>query len=287
MDDKSMNIKSSKLHALLFIFLFIVFYFLMSYLLVEVFVGYASSKGVSIDNYLIPTIVIPSFLLFGLPPILYCLIKRVSIVDSLKLHKLSGKNFMYSLVIGLLLIPISSAISLVLQFVFPNPIQTTLDETITYGLPVALLALAVTPAICEELMFRGLFFYRFRNLKPIYIALISGLTFGFVHLNVVQGVYAAVIGFCFFYLVYYTNSIFSSMIAHFVINGTNVTLLYLVSLIPTPETTEPVPTTPSMSVTTFYIVLACICSYLVYKLLKRVKANNQGNFIDLNAEQIN
>lgn len=272
-----MTDKPTKFQIFLFILLFIVLYIVISSFIAGFFMGMAEVQNVPFNNYLIPLIIIPSALSFGLPPIVYCLIKHVSIVDSLKLHRLSPKNIMYSILVAILLMPISSAISLVLQFAFPNPIQTTLEDTLNYGFAIAFLALAITPAIFEELMFRGLFFYKFRNLKPIHIALISSLTFGLVHLNVVQGVYATVMGFCFFYLVYYTGSIFSSMLAHLIINGTNITILYLYSLIPITDIPESTSTTPSVPATIFYVILAFICSALLYKLFIKIKSANQDN----------
>lgn len=282
-----MNQKPTKLNTFLFVFLFIIYFILISDLITGFFMSWADAKGVPVSNYLIQILDIRSFLGFGLIPILYCLFKHVNIVDSLKLHKLSAKNFMYSILVAILLMPIASAISLVLQFVFPNPIQVTLDEVLKHGFIIAFISIAIFPAIFEELTFRGLFFYKFRYFKPIHIALISSLSFGLIHFNVLQGVYASAMGFCFFYLVYYTNSIFSSMIAHLVINGTNITILYLSKVMLATEQIEQASTTPSIAVTTFYVVLACICSFLLYKLFKKIKAYNKGNFTDLSITQIN
>lgn len=278
--------KPSGFHIFLFVFLFMVFYIVMSTLIYAILMAIASITNQPFEDYLIALIVIPSALLFGLPPFLYCSIKHVSPVDALKLHKLSGKNIMYAILVGILLMPISSALSLVLQFVFPNPIQDTLDQTLSFNFGIVFLALAISPAIFEELMFRGLFFYKFRYLKPIHIALISSFAFGLVHMNMVQGVYATVMGFCFFYLVYYTNSIFSSMISHLVINGTNVTIFYMSSLMLAKEPIEETSATVPMEVTVFYVVLACVCSFLVYKLFQKIKSSNKGNFIDLSTTQI-
>lgn len=280
--------KPSKLNAFLFCFLFAAYFIMIGTFIAGFFQGYAEGRGTDVNDYFIPMVILPSFLTFGLTPIFYCLIKHISIVDSLKLNKLSGKNFMYALLVGILLIPISSALSLVLQLIFPNPIEEAMNQSMTFGFIPAFIALAISPAIFEELTFRGLFFYKFRYYKPIHIALISSLTFGLVHFNMTQGVYATLIGFCLFYLVYYTNSIFSSMISHLVINGTNVTLLYLTTLIPMTEAEQAqAQATPSVTVITFYVVLACICSFLLYKLFKKIKSANQGNFIDLSATQIN
>lgn len=66
----------------------------------------------------------------------------------------------------------------------------------TPPVPVQMLCAGLIIPLTEELVFRGLCYYRMRNLLPMLPAvLISGVYFGIYHGNVVQGIYASVIGF--------------------------------------------------------------------------------------------
>lgn len=55
----------------------------------------------------------------------------------------------------------------------------------------------------------------------------DGLIFGIIHMNPNQFVYAFAMGTLFAYVVYITNSIFASMICHFLFNGTSTSLAYI------------------------------------------------------------
>ena len=85
---------------------------------------------------------------------------------------------------------------------------------------------ALTPAICEEVLFRGLVQRTLGDLSsdhdPISMsksglraAIISGLIFGLFHLNITQFIPLAALGVYFGFVVYRTQNIVTSMVAHF------------------------------------------------------------------------
>lgn len=269
-----MEKKPSLFKAILFAFLYFIFYFIMSGL-VGSLLNSVNLNGVLLSDYTTFSNIISSILLFGLPPILYCKFKRISIVDTLKIHKLDNKNICYSILVALLLSPILSTLVGFFDYMFiAGNAQGAVDEVMESGFILTFIGVAIVPSICEELTFRGLLFYKFRNLKPIQIAILSSVTFGLVHLNIVQGVYTIVMGFCFFYLVYYTGSILAPMLAHFVVNGVNTIHLFISMKFAKPESlTESVPTT-SMVIEILYIILAIVCAFLLVKLFRKIKESN-------------
>ncbi|MDO5425372.1 MAG: type II CAAX endopeptidase family protein [Eubacteriales bacterium] len=93
------------------------------------------------------------------------------------------------------------------------------------GIWMNLFVIAVVPAVCEEVIFRGVFYHGYRENGILKGALVCGLTFGLLHRNVNQFFYASVLGIVFCLLVEATGSIFSSMIAHFLINAWSVFLM--------------------------------------------------------------
>lgn len=82
-------------------------------------------------------------------------------------------------------------------------------------------AIALGPVL-EELVYRGVTFGLLEKagIRPGLIILISGLLFGFVHLNPVQSTYAAVLGFMLGFLRYKYRSIKITILAHFLLNLT-------------------------------------------------------------------
>ena len=84
--------------------------------------------------------------------------------------------------------------------------------TVVYGI--------ILGPILEELALRGLTFGYLEksNIKPFLMILISGILFGAMHLNLVQGIYASVLGFFLGYLRYKYRSISITIVTHILFN---------------------------------------------------------------------
>ena len=88
------------------------------------------------------------------------------------------------------------------------------------------LVVAVTPAFCEEIFFRGYVqrtFERVINAKSIILA---GIIFGLFHMQPLGLITLAMFGILFGYFYYRSRSLFPSMAAHFTNNFVAIFLLY-------------------------------------------------------------
>ncbi len=94
---------------------------------------------------------------------------------------------------------------------------------------VVLLILGLTPAICEELLFRGLIFSGFRKLGKWPTIAISALLFAVAHASIYRLLPTLFLGFFMGYLVWRTGSIYCSMLFHAVNNGLMATLVHYAS----------------------------------------------------------
>lgn len=92
--------------------------------------------------------------------------------------------------------------------------------------PLALLLflVALTPALCEETLFRGLIMSGFRRLGMWPAILISGLLFGLAHSSIYRLLPTFFLGVVFGYAVWKTGSIYAGMICHALNNGLMVLL---------------------------------------------------------------
>lgn len=101
--------------------------------------------------------------------------------------------------------------------------QTELIEQILSGgisIPTAVLALAITPALCEELLFRGYLQRQFeRGFGPAGGIIVTGVVFGLYHFRLSQALPLAVLGIFLGYLVWKTGSLWVPIIIHFFNNA--------------------------------------------------------------------
>jgi len=88
------------------------------------------------------------------------------------------------------------------------------------GLLLALFAVAVSPGICEELLFRGLILGRLqKGMAPWRAIVLGAFLFGLVHLSIYRILPTALLGIAAGGLVYISGSIFPAMALHTCYNG--------------------------------------------------------------------
>ena len=93
------------------------------------------------------------------------------------------------------------------------------------GLFATLLLMAVTPAICEETLFRGPILRGLRaRLGPAAAALCTGVLFGLFHLDVYRLLPATVLGTLLGFIAFESGSILPAMLAHFCNNAILIAL---------------------------------------------------------------
>lgn len=86
--------------------------------------------------------------------------------------------------------------------------------------PLSVLYVAVLTPIGEECIFRGLTMkFAGKALPALAANLIQAALFGFYHMNLVQGIYAFVMGFVFGYAVLRLKSLWASIIMHVILNA--------------------------------------------------------------------
>lgn len=165
-----------------------------------------------------------------LPALVYVAVHKINIIACMPYRKLRISDGLLSLLLGYTLIPLMLFINSVSGLFSTNYVQGSVQELVAYPFWLQLLIIAVLPACVEEFVFRGLIYHSYRKNGILGAAVLSGLVFGLMHLNINQLSYAAVMGIIFALLVEATGSMYSSMLAHFAANSYSVILMQLVSM---------------------------------------------------------
>jgi len=91
---------------------------------------------------------------------------------------------------------------------------------------VVWLLIGVTPAICEELFFRGFVLSGLRKLGMVPAILVCALLFGLAHSSIYRLIPTMFIGGLLTWLVWRTGSVWCSVVAHAINNGLAATLVF-------------------------------------------------------------
>ena len=109
-------------------------------------------------------------------------------------------------------------------WVFPDTMNSYVELMKASGLMdnplITILYGILLGPVLEELCLRGVCFgfLEKSNIKPFFIILISGILFGVMHMNLVQGIYASVLGFFLGFLRYKYRSLKITVVAHIFFN---------------------------------------------------------------------
>lgn len=168
------------------------------------------------------------WLLLLIPTLLFVFIFRFEARKTLSIRAPSGQ----ALLGGALLMaggtPLAWFVAWLQSFVLPIPwelvegIADMLTPESTGDLFWLLLLAAVTPAICEEAVFRGGLLGGMRKLKPVTAIVMNGAIFGLFHVSFESAFRfapTAFIGMLMAFAVWHSRSIFVSGLMHFMNNG--------------------------------------------------------------------
>ena len=165
-----------------------------------------------------------------LPALIYVAIHKINIIACMPYRRLRISDGLLSLLFGYTLVPTMLFVSNLTSLFSTNYVQDSVQELIAYPFVVQLLIIAVLPACVEEFVFRGLIYHSYRKNGILGAAVLSGLVFGLMHLNINQLSYALLMGIVFALLVEVTGSMYSSMLAHFAANSYSIIMMQLVSM---------------------------------------------------------
>lgn len=182
-------------------------------------------------------LLIVSQLITVLPSLFFMITTKQNYVQAVGLKKVSWSNIALLVFFAFCMSNVMTFISALSQVFAKNLITNTLTNTAEENpFFLSLICVAIIPAIFEESVYRGIFYQEYRKVNPLAAIFLSALLFGLLHGNLNQFSYAFVMGVVFALVIEATDSILSTMIIHFIINGSSIVLLYAMkSLIPNYE----------------------------------------------------
>ncbi len=172
---------------------------------------------------------------FLIPVVVLLFMDRFEVMRGTRMKLIGIRTILWTILFTILILPVTYYLNMVSQLFVPNAVNETVSYFATtvgqdiWAKPLWLniLYIAILPPVIEEFIFRGALFQGFRNCGLFKTAFFTALMFGLAHGNLNQFMYAFAIGMFLAYLVEASGSVFASMLAHALINGTTVVLVFL------------------------------------------------------------
>lgn len=187
---------------------------------------------------------------------------NVSLGSTMQKQKCTFRYFGIAVLLQIGLFSFSELNTLFLEFLEGfgyTPEEIRLPSTNGWGFIGSLIAVAVLPAVFEEILFRGVLLGGMKQFGEVKAALLCGALFALYHQNPPQTVYQFICGTAFAFIAMRSGSILPTVLSHF-LNNAFILCLYAfnVQTFPTP-------------IYVVYIVVSVLCLLAAVWLLWRDK----------------
>jgi len=240
-------------------------------------------------------ILITEYIIILLPNLAYLKLKGLSIRKEWRLNKISLKQIGYIILITIFSYPVAvffNAVIIAIISLFSDVMPNTPPLPDSLGLYfLSLFILALTPGICEEVMFRGNIMNAYGILGQKKAIIYSAILFGIFHFNLQNLSGPIVLGIVLGIVVYKTNSLYASILAHTVSNGIAITIGYLGSKsIGDVDNLEVMGTSYTLQLLISLVFLSSIAfaSFLMLKrLIKNLPESEKNEEVDEESYKVN
>ncbi|WP_346698998.1 type II CAAX endopeptidase family protein [Catenibacillus scindens] len=161
-----------------------------------------------------------------LPLTLYCAITRSNPLTLIRFKKTKPVNVIMALLVMTLSYPVIILLNFISMLFVDNAMASVLPSALNLGLIPAVILMALLPAIIEESVFRGSLYNTYSLRRPLAGVFFSAFLFGLMHMNFNQMPYAFFLGIIMALMLEATDSIITTMIMHFSLNGFTTVLSF-------------------------------------------------------------
>lgn len=250
-------------------FVFTMLYMLVAPFLFSIFYMIFSNF---ININLIFTMILSTLFLMAVPVAIYFLVSKQKFAEVVPIKKVSIKNLIFITLICISIQPVMSFLA-TFGLIFSESVVTDMAyDLASYPFILSLIAIAIMPAIFEELLMRGVVAKQYEDLPLKQLALVNGLFFGIIHGNLEQFFYAALLGAVFIYFLKLTGSILAPIYAHFIINGSQISIVYLVNDMSSRQNTSVM----FMDIIVTFLIAIPFCAITYFLLKKFIKLNQEA-----------
>lgn len=239
---------------------------------------------------LFSSVAIMQILGFFLPVVIYFLITKENVRDTLKLNKLPLKDIILIILLAIVCQPLVMGLSGISSIISPNSFSNAIANPVSEtSMLLTIFFIGVVPAIFEELVYRGVILSGYDNVSIKTAAIFSGLYFAYMHLDIQRLLYTLALGIIFGYLVRITKSIYSSMLCHFLVNSIQMVFLKVVmskseQVDSSAQSIKDLPGAKQITMIIALIIMILVGLLLIKLIMNKLKKNHSLDSVELNRD---
>ena len=211
--------------------------------------------------------------------------KRPERREAAGFHRIKISTVLMIFLCTLLLMPLVTVLNALTMFFTDNAVASLEGDILGVSFPVMLFMIGIFGPFCEEFVFRGVMYKNYCRCNGgvgsgIPAVALSALTFGLMHMNFNQAIYAFALGIFLALLVEVAGSLWASVACHMFFNSFEVVLMYLSSSIlgsiyeqALNDTSQTITTRELMAALSVYLVIAAVTTPIAVCILVWIMKN--------------
>lgn len=224
MRNKKVTVTGANVLFFIFVIVFIAFQIILAF--IDAILG-----GTLIKNNMYGMLIVNEYVLILLPVIIFAFVKKLDFKHVFRLNRFGilpalmiiGMSLPAYFAAGML----NTLVVYLLQFIGNVPAQSIPVPQSISELVLGLVVVAFSPALCEEMLNRGIMLKAYENRGSLNAVVITAIFFGIFHFDITNLLGPIFLGLLIGYYAIRTNSIFAAMLAHFMNNAIAEVLSYL------------------------------------------------------------
>ncbi|MBD5492003.1 MAG: CPBP family intramembrane metalloprotease [Lachnospiraceae bacterium] len=200
-------------------------------------------------------------------------------------HRIKISTVLMIFLCTLLLMPLVTVLNALTMFFTDNAVASLQGDILSVSFPAMLFMIGIFGPFCEEFVFRGVLYKNYCRCNGgvgsgVPAVALSALTFGLMHMNFNQALYAFALGIFLALLVEMAGSLWASVACHMFFNSFEVVLMYLSSSIlgnlyeqAMNETAQTVTTQELVAALSVYLVIAAVTTPIAVCILVWIMKN--------------
>lgn len=200
-------------------------------------------------------------------------------------HRIKISTLLMIFLCTLLLMPLVTVLNALTMFFTDNAVASMQGDILSVPFPVMLFMIGILGPFCEEFVFRGVMYKNYCRCNGgvgsgIPAVALSALTFGLMHMNFNQALYAFALGIFLALLVEMAGSLWASVACHMFFNSFEVVLMYLSDSIlgnvyeqAMSEAPQTVTTQELLAALSVYLVIAAVTTPIAVCILVWIMKN--------------
>ena len=234
------------------------------------------------ETFKITLLLIDQYVFILLPVIIFTVINKLSVKEVFRLNPINLSASVLTVIMAAAAWFVSVFAAIIVYHIYTIVIgkpSNPMDDIIPANIYLGFFLIAITPAICEEALFRGIVLKAYENRGTVKAIVITAILFALIHFSIIRVIGPFIIAILAGYLVVKSNSIIPGMLTHMTFNGISLCIFFAFKTMP--QQPERFPTMPEYLALSLIVVFALLVIFscligFVYITSPRNNSSSRG-----------